>query len=275
MRLATFNLLHGRALDGSVASLHDLLLACTSLRADVLCLQEVDRGQARSGGVDQTAAVADAMGAPSWRFQPAIIGEPGGDWRGADDDDDCLHTAQASTGVAATAAYGVGLISRWPVTRWRVLRLPAARVRSPVYVPGHRAVILLADEPRVALVAEVETPDGPLAVATTHLSFVPAWNLVQLRRLTRELAARPGPCVLLGDLNVPGPFPRWASGWRPLARVLTFPADRPVLQIDHVLATGPVPEVATVEAHRLSVSDHRAIVVQLAIPAPERFEPGV
>ncbi|MGI9080436.1 MAG: endonuclease/exonuclease/phosphatase family protein [Acidimicrobiales bacterium] len=275
MRLATFNLLHGRALDGSDSSLDDLLVACTSLRADVLCLQEVDRGQPRSGGVDQTAAVADAMGAPSWRFQPAIVGEPGGDWRAADDDDDCRDTVQGSTGVAATAAYGVGLISRWPVTRWRVLRLPAARVRSPVYVPGYRAVILLADEPRVALVAELETPGGPLAVATTHLSFVPGWNLVQLRRLTRDLAAHPGPCVMLGDLNVPGPFPRWASRWRSLARVPTFPADRPALQIDHVLANGPVPEVATVEAHRLSVSDHRAIVVELRARAPERFDPGV
>jgi endonuclease/exonuclease/phosphatase family metal-dependent hydrolase len=265
VRLATFNILHGRAFDGSHAPVEDLLAACISLRADVLCLQEVDRAQTRSGAIDQTAAVADAMGASAWRFQPALIGEPGGDWRVGDDGDDDRSSAAP---IVLPAAYGVATISRWPVRRWSVLRLAAARVRSPVYVPGHGAVILLADEPRVALMAEVDSPTGPLVVATTHLSFVPGWNLVQLRKVTRDLSARAGPSILLGDLNVPGPFPRWASGWRSLARAPTFPADRPVLQIDHVLAHGPVPEVAAVEAHRLPVSDHRAIVVELR-PGPE------
>jgi len=265
VRLATFNILHGRSLDASDTTADGLAEACTSLRADVLCLQEVDCGQARSGGIDQTALVADAMGAAAWRFQPALVGEPGGAWRVADDDDDAAVLPSESPGTAA--GYGVGLISRWPVNRWQVLRLAAARVRSPVYVPGHRAVILLADEPRVALIAEVDTPTGPLVVATTHLSFVPGWNLVQLRRVTRSLAAWASPCVLTGDLNVPGPFPRWTSGWRSLARLPTFPADRPFLQVDHVLAHGAVPEVAAVEARRLPISDHRAIVVTLG---PER-----
>ncbi len=267
MRLATFNILHGRGLDGSPASVDDLVAACTSLQADVLCLQEVDQGQGRSGGVDQTGAVAEAMGAIAWRFQPALIGEPGGDWRVADDDDD----DEGSAWVAGSDAggYGVGLISRWPVARWSVVRLAAARVRSPVYVPGRRGVILLADEPRVALVADVDTPGGPLVVATTHLSFVPGWNLVQLRKVTSDLAGRQGPCVLLGDLNMPGPVPRWATGWRSLAKVATFPADRPALQIDHVLAIGDVPEVAGVAARRLGLSDHRAVVVDL-ISGPER-----
>jgi len=270
VRLATFNILHGRAFDGSHATADDLVKACMSLEVDVLCLQEVDRGQPRSGAIDQTAAVADAMGATAWRFQPALIGEPGGAWRVADDGDDGGGAAPS----AGEAGYGVGLISRWPVTGWSVVRLAAARVRSPVYVPGHRAVILLADEPRVALIAEVDTPTGPLAVATTHLSFVPGWNLVQLRRVTRHLAARNRPCVLVGDLNVPGPFPRWASGWRSLARLPTFPAERPVLQIDHLLAHGAVPEVVAVEARRLPVSDHRAIVVTLGPSGPSSGGPG-
>ena len=46
-------------------------------------MQEVDRNQVRSGGVDQTEMVARAMGATAWRFEPAIIGEPGGVWRAA------------------------------------------------------------------------------------------------------------------------------------------------------------------------------------------------
>ena len=48
--------------------------------ADVIGLQEVDRFQPRSGGVDQTAVVADALGAEHWRFVPALHGTPGEDW---------------------------------------------------------------------------------------------------------------------------------------------------------------------------------------------------
>jgi len=279
--LASFNILHGRSLDGSPVPVDRLASACASLEADVLCIQEVDRGQARSDGVDQTGAVGEAMGAIAWRFQPALVGEPGGDWRVADDADDIAGgdieggdieggdidggTRVSGRGSGSVAGgYGVGLVSRWPVAGWRVLRLAPAPVRSPVYVPGQRGVILLADEPRVALVADIDTPAGRLVVATTHLSFVPGWNVVQLRRVTRDLAARGGASVLVGDLNLPGPVPRWASGWRSLARLPTFPVDRPMVQIDHVLAHGPVPEVTAVAAHRLPLSDHRALVVDLA-----------
>ncbi|MBA3267873.1 MAG: endonuclease/exonuclease/phosphatase family protein [Acidimicrobiia bacterium] len=265
MRLASFNILHGRAFDGSHAPLDHLVDACVSFEADVVCLQEVDRNQQRSGGVDQTAAVADAMGAKAWRFQPALIGEPGGQWRVAGDDD-------GDDGPG----YGVGLISRWPVTRWRVTRLTAARGRWPVFVPGRRAVILLADEPRVCLTAEIDAPGGRLVVATTHLSFVPGWNIAQLRRATREVAASGSPCIVLSDFNVPGPVPARVSGWRSLGRAPTFPADRPSVQIDHAIALGRLP-AATVEARRVPVSDHRALLVDLHGPlrAPSGPPSGV
>jgi endonuclease/exonuclease/phosphatase family metal-dependent hydrolase len=267
-RLATFNILHGRSpADGSVST-ERLVAACTSLGADVLCLQEVDRNQPRSGSVDQTAAVAEGMGAAAWRFEPALIGEPGATWRTATDD--------PAAEVADEPAYGVGLVSRLPVAAWQVVRLPAAPVRSPVAVPGDgwRATrfILLPDEPRVALAAElagdhcVRATQAGLIVATTHLSFVPGYNLLQLRRLTARLAqlARGRPVLLLGDLNVPGPLPAWASGWRSLAAAKTFPAGQPSFQVDHVLGHGPVPAVAAVEARHLPLSDHRAVLINLA-----------
>ncbi len=225
--------------------------ACASLDADVLCLQEIDRGQARSGGADQTAAVADALGAPAWRFQPALIGEPGGVWRAA--------TGEA--GEENEPGYGVGIVSRLPVEEWHVLRLAAAPVRAPVFVPGGKGrAILLPDEPRLVLAAEL----SGLVVATTHLSFVPGYNLVQLRRATRWLATLgPGPCILLGDLNVPGPFPGLASGWRPLTKARTYPADRPALQVDHVLGQGALPPVVRTATRRLALSDHLAVIVEL------------
>ena len=39
------------------------------------------------------------------------------------------------------------------------------------------------------MVAQLDTPLGPLTVANPHLSFVPGWNRAQLRRLVRTCAA--------------------------------------------------------------------------------------
>lgn len=255
MRLASFNVLHGRSLADGQVSTERLVQACVSLDADVLALQEIDRNQARSGHVDQTSAVAEAMGAAAWRFEPALIGEPGATWRAADEADDPGST---------DAGYGVGLVSKLPVRAWHVVRLRAAKVRAPVAVPGGRGrFILLPDEPRVALAAEVETDAGPLVVATTHLSFVPGWNLVQLRKVTAALAALGAPCVLLGDLNFPGSLPGRVTGWRALARIRTFPGANPSMQIDHALGHGPLPAVVSASSRELPLSDHRALVVEL------------
>jgi len=264
MRLASFNVLNGRSLADGLVSTSRLAGACASLGADVLALQEVDRHQARSGHVDQAAAVARAVGAVAWRFQPALIGEPGATWRAAVGDDDTT----VASGDAGDGGYGVALVSRLPVRSWHVVRLRAAPVRAPVAVPGGRGrFILLPDEPRVALVAVVDAPFGPLAVASTHLSFVPGWNAAQVRRVARALAPLAPAAVLLGDLNVPPPVPRLATGWRELARVRTFPAAKPSMQIDHALGHGAVPAVTAVEARPMPLSDHRALVVDLAEPA--------
>ena len=251
LRLASFNVLHGRSLADGQVSTERLAEACASLGADVLALQEIDRHQARSGNVDQTAAVADAMGAGHWRFEPALVGEPGATWRAAEEGDD-----------PAEAGYGVGLVSKLPVRAWHVVRLRAAKVRAPVAVPGGRGrFILLPDEPRVALAAEVETAAGALVVATTHLSFVPGWNLAQLRKVTGALAKLGPPCVLLGDLNFPGGLPAKVTGWRALAKVRTFPGSSPSMQIDHALGHGLLPVVAAATARELPLSDHRALIV--------------
>ena len=254
MRLATLNLLNGMGLDDGAVVPERLAGAVRELRADVVGLQEVDRGQPRSHGLDLTACVAEAMGAEHWRFVPALIGTPGGTWRAAED-------ADTSAGAPA---YGIGLVSRWPVLSWHVTRLPASPLRSPVVIPGTRRLIWLQDEPRVGLAAVVQTPDGPFTIGTTHLSFVPGWNGKQLRTFTGELGRLPGPRVLLGDLNMPPPFPRALTGWDVLARTATYPAWEPRIQLDHVLGSGDLPAVTGVEAPRLAVSDHRALLVELA-----------
>ncbi|MEV6815065.1 endonuclease/exonuclease/phosphatase family protein, partial [Micromonospora sp. NPDC051296] len=52
MRLATFNLLHGRSLTDGLVDPARLAAAVSDLDADVLALQEVDRDQSRSGNLD-------------------------------------------------------------------------------------------------------------------------------------------------------------------------------------------------------------------------------
>ena len=255
MRLASFNLLHGRSLRDGLVDGPRLTQAAVDLDADVVGLQEVDRDQERSDGLDLTALVADGMGAREHRFAPALVGTPGGRWRAAHDGD---HPG------GTEAHYGVGLASRYPVTLWRTVRLPAAPVRSPVLIPGTSRPILLKDEPRVGLVAVLDTPHGPLTVITTHLSFVPVWNGVQLRKLVAAVADLPGPKVLLGDLNMPGRLPAWLSGWTMLARTPTYPVTGPKIQLDHVLGHGPLPPVTATSARDLGLSDHCALIVDFA-----------
>ena len=103
-----------------------------------------------------------------------------------------------------------------------------------------------------------------MTVTTTHLSFVPGWNAVQLRRLVATLRAMPSPQLLTGDLNIPGRLPRVLDRWRPLVRARTYPAIDPRVQLDHVLALGDVGEPTSADAPRLALSDHRAAVVDLA-----------
>ena len=68
MRLATFNILSGRSLDDDRVDERRFADAIRSLDADVLGLQEVDRGQPRSQHADLTAVAAEAMGAVDHRF---------------------------------------------------------------------------------------------------------------------------------------------------------------------------------------------------------------
>ncbi len=216
----------------------------------MLALQEVDRNQPRSDLGDLTAIAAEAMGAVSHRFVPALTGTPGG-WVAATPQD-----------PADAPAYGVALLSRVPVARWRVLRLPAFRGPAPMWWPGAHRPSLATDEPRVAVAAQLETDAGPLTVVNTHLSFLPWWNGQQLDVLTRGLAALPSPLVLMGDLNMGPRRARRATSLTSLAEHPTFPWDHPRRQIDHVLADGDL-HARSSSAHRMSVSDHRALVVDL------------
>ncbi len=250
MRIATFNILNGASpADGQVDE-ERFRAAIRLLDADLLGLQEVDRNQPRSRHTDLTAVAADAMGARHHRFVAALTGTPRG-W-------------SPSTGEEPpdAAGYGIAFLSRYDVLGWQVVRLPAAPVAVPHRTEGHVMPAWVRDEPRVAVVAEVDTPRGRIDVVTTHLSFLRPWNSRQLHRLMAQLTPRPHPLVLIGDLNM---GPRRAgriTGMEALATGATFPARAPRVQIDHVLSTGGLVPLAARVAE-LPVSDHRALVVDL------------
>jgi endonuclease/exonuclease/phosphatase family metal-dependent hydrolase len=249
VRIATFNILHGRSPEDGRVDVDRLAEAIRSLDADVLGLQEVDRDQPRSMNADLTAVAAEAMGAVDSQFVAALAGTPGGTWMAA--------TGEEQPG----SAYGIALLSRMPVISWRVVRLPMLRSRVPVVFRGERRPRVVRDEPRVAVAAVLEGPGRRFTVATTHLSFVPGWNVLQLRRLMRALSGTREPLVLTGDLNMDPDQVRRITRLRAVAEGATFPADDPARQLDHVLVRGPVTASGPVEIPRLPLSDHRALVV--------------
>jgi endonuclease/exonuclease/phosphatase family metal-dependent hydrolase len=269
LTVATFNMCSGRSPNGLIEP-ERLPQAIKALEADVLAIQEVDRDQRRSSGADQIAVVAEAFGAVTSRLQPTLSGQPGPatGWRplaGA-----AFVTESGEAGKTAPAGagpvYGVGLVSRLPVLAWRALHLGGSRAVLPFPVPrpGRRlpGLLMVPDEPRVALAAVVETGTGPVTVICTHLSFAPPVAVKQLRRIVRWAATLPGPRILAGDLNLPGGLPARITGWRRLTAQQTYPAPAPRVQLDHLL-TDTAGRHDEHPSQRLSVSDHRPARVTL------------
>ena len=266
LRVATFNLLHGMATSSGATDPRQLTAAVREVDADLIGLQEVDRGAERTGRVDQTALVARALDAPWHRFVPTVHGTPSE-----------LRTWTPATVLdgedTVGPTYGIGLVSRLPVRSWWVKRFAPAPFRLPLVVPddtGPRRprLLLIPDEPRLALAAVVDGPAGPFTVVTAHLSFVPGWNARQLRSTATWVARMPQPVLLVGDLNLPGRLPARLTRWQSLVSASTYPSHAPWAQLDHVLALGlGRDQVRSGRAWALPVSDHCALSVDLDVAA--------
>jgi endonuclease/exonuclease/phosphatase family metal-dependent hydrolase len=269
MRIVSSNLLFGMSLADGRSDLDRVCASLGKLAPDVLAIQEVDRYQNRSGHCDQTVTIAERLGLVDYRFVPAIVGEPGGQWRSGTDNDSVSQPATLTQPKSAfgLASYGIGLLLREPALKWHVVRLAASRIVSPIVMPGTKKLIWLRDEPRVLVCAEVTpTLSSPFrTIATTHLSFVPGVNVRQLKSVRLALEQLPGPHLLVGDLNVPGPVARTAlRRWTSLANMATYPINNPKIQFDHAFSSDKTVSAhckSTIEA--LDFSDHCALVVDV------------
>ncbi|HEX2073714.1 MAG TPA: endonuclease/exonuclease/phosphatase family protein [Geodermatophilus sp.] len=256
LRVGTLNVSSGRTAAGAVLDGAALGAAVSGLAVDVLAVQEVDAGQPRSHGVDQTAVLAAALGAVDWRAADTLAGtpDPFRSWRPVDP-----PRLRGPGEPAGGPCFGIGLLSRRPVLAWSVLGLGSGRARLPMQAldprTGRARWWWIPDEPRAAVAARL---DG-LTVVSAHLSFAPHTAVGQLRRLRRWIAGLPGPVVVAGDLNLPGAVPARALGGTRLVRAPSFPAAGPRLQLDHLLAVGDGLVARDGAATTLPVGDHRAL----------------
>lgn len=250
LRIATYNLLHGIDLRTGSVDLEAAGQAIAELGADVVAVQEVDRGLERTGYVDQVRHLAEHLG---WHgaFAAALLGDPDTRW-----------TAYRP-GVEEGPAYGVGLLSRWPLREVEQLLLPGGGdgERSPGASPQNPG---WDHEPRVALSASVEAGWGSVRVTTTHLSYLP-WRGVAQLRAAAAFAARGGPGALIGDLNLPAWGTRLAlagTAWTHAGGGPTYPAWDPRIQIDQLLVTGGLAALDVAVGPR-ATSDHLPLLATL------------
>lgn len=202
--LASLNTHGGRGADGRP---YDLEAACRQLKADIVVLQEVWRPK---DGPDPVTDIAGALGAePVWT-------------------DLLPETDLRSVGIADEAVRG-----RWGLATLTTVPVSGYEVADLGRIPGDAT-------PRAAQIVTMDLPGlGPLRIVNTHLTYR-LLSPVQLIRLIQRLVTDDVPTVIAGDLNMPLPVTGLAVGYTPAVTGRTYPAHRPLLQLDHILASGRV-----------------------------------
>jgi endonuclease/exonuclease/phosphatase family metal-dependent hydrolase len=225
VRVATWNVQHARRWDTGRPDPDAFASACAALRADVLCLQEVDRRTRRVGGADLLDVAADATGLE------AVDG----------------HVVDFDGGT-----YGNALLVRGDLLDRRG---GLARLHRPWLPPWGRP------EPRGAVVAGA----FGATIVGAHLGLRRRERKRQLAALFRLPGAAPRAVVLgdLNAFGAEvAPHARRA-GFELVAVAPAFPASAPRHTIDHVAVRG-VAAAPCPDAGRPAVSDHRPVVVELS-----------
>ena len=131
-------------------------------------------------------------------------------------------------------------------------------------VDGKMKRVYVRDHPRSALAAIL---DNGWLVINTHLSFVPGFNLAQLRKIKRwaQKLGSENKCrvVIMGDLNLPKNLPVIASDWISLVQQNTYPSWGAKIQFDYILTKDSVKKLKVIPTTATGISDHLPITVEI------------
>ena len=275
MRVISWNLLHGQKIpptnsqDWQAEVVSAAKKIADELQPNFIALQEVDYFQSRSDLTNQTKLVAQSMQLKYWAYLPTLIGTPGEKWRSVKDLKNSIIT-ESSIDKNSKASYGIALATNWPIKKLYVKKLGRSIIGMPLLIPKDdgRGVrfIYVKDEPRVALIAELE---NGYTIATTHLSFVPGVNVFQLNKLSSYLKKLPGLALLTGDLNLPANLPSKFSGFKSLISQATYPSWKPKIQFDYIMLRKSelkrISSIKPIKSTATGISDHTPIGVEIQI----------
>ena len=276
MRVISWNLLHGQKIPPTGTQNWQVELETAAktvsdkMQPDFLALQEVDNFQSRSGFINQSKLIAESMQLKHWAYLPTLIGTPGEKWRAVKDLKQAIITSEnhQSNDVAS---YGIALATNQPIKKLYVKKLGRSLIGMPLLIPKDNGkgvrFIYVKDEPRVALIAELE---NGFTIATTHLSFVPGVNIFQLNKISSFLKKLAGISVLIGDLNLPANLPSKLSGFRSVLSQSTYPSWGPKIQFDYIMARKGLLKDSRlihqeIKSTNPGISDHIPIGVMLQI----------
>ena len=230
LTVLTYNIHHGEGTDGKL-DLERIARIIRSENPDLVAVQEVDQKTERTANVDQAAELARLTG---------------------------LHHAFGKAMDYRGGAYGLVILSRWPIKDPQVHQLPQRAGR----------------EPRILFVAQIESPHGKLTFANTHLDHqLEEVRLEQARALNKILAETKSPALLCGDFNA-GPesttMKFLSEHWLDTAgdhAANTIPAGNPRKRIDYILAA-PKNRWTTETSRVLEepiASDHRPVLTRVTL----------
>jgi endonuclease/exonuclease/phosphatase family metal-dependent hydrolase len=213
-----------------------------SMSADIVALQELDLGRARSARVDQAAVIAQELG---WKyhFHPAI--------RSGDEQ------------------YGNAIVSRFPITLKRAAGMPGS---PPWYCREQRSAIWI----------QAETELGAVHIINSHFGLGRTERGLQAKLLIGPewLGSVPPdePAILLGDFNsvrksrpyrlIQTHLRDVRTLVRPTRAFRTFPTRYPSLAVDHIFVNLALsPTHLTVHRTPLArlASDHFPLVCELML----------
>lgn len=270
MRVISWNLLHGQVIpplaeqdwqQNLITSAKDV---AKHFQPDFISLQEVDYLQPRSGNINQTKLIAENMGLKYWYYLPALLGTPGNRWQKVKNLEPGI-ISQNTNNPSPNTSYGIGFATCFPIKKIYTKALGRSIIGMPLLIPKDNGkgarFIYVKDEPRVALIAELE---NGLTIATTHLSFVPFVNVFQLNRLISYLKKLPGLPVIVGDLNLPANIPSKVSRFKSLISQPTYPSWKPKIQFDYIMvANNHEVQASPLSTIKSGISDHVPIGVEL------------